>query len=102
MLGNSGSGSITLQFTKLTTSVCRVSVVGDNNAEIALPEDIRVRDNTNQVDVAPFQNGFLLAWSDEYTIFFRNVEGLSVCGQRQWSFDSVSEDMMFWMKEITP
>lgn len=65
-------------------AIARVYFV-DSGAEVRVPLNFTIYDDTNQVPVVPVRFGsFVLHWADNYTIKYNNVVICSLVTHRQW------------------
>lgn len=66
-------------------SIARLYFV-QNQAEIKIPEGIRVYDNTNKVKVDPVsRQEFAMCWTDDYSIIYKDEVLLQLNNKRVWS-----------------
>lgn len=68
-------------------SVARLYFVREQ-AEVAIPSDVEVFDETNKLQVYPFlayKQHYLLSWSDDYSIYRDDTLLVSLTQKRSWS-----------------
>lgn len=80
-----------LRFIRMTPAIARICCVDDNHVEINLPGGLIVNDNSNGVQIAPFQQSYFLAWSDDYSVTYNGTRVINMHNQRQWAFSGPPE-----------
>nr|CAG8541270.1 12379_t:CDS:1 [Entrophospora candida] len=68
---------------KINQNVARIYFVNNNGIEIPIPACVSLRDTTNNEDVNPYGEDFLIAWTSNYTFFLNSVELFRLENQKQ-------------------
>jgi hypothetical protein len=80
--------NVHLRLERVGFAIARLYFVDEGNAEIEIPDGLRVIDNTHNnvlVDRLLDNQYYVLAWSDNYSIELNNATILGLSSQRQWS-----------------
>eukprot|EP01041_Mallomonas_annulata_P002826 gene2826-5554_t len=75
-----------MRLEQISHGAARLYFVDNDGAQINIPNEIVVYDNTFNVPCLPISRSkiFILVWSDSYCITFRGETILEMFNQRQW------------------
>lgn len=77
--------NIIIRIAKFTNSIASLSILNLNRTQISVPNEFQIIDKSDNSVVRYANNTYYLAWSDCYTIKFRNELILNLDNQRLWS-----------------